>query len=848
MSPERPSFKKPKSRSAYESPEELFSKLPNRSKTHGYLRGPQADALREYLKRAADRDIALELPTGTGKTLVGLLIAEWCRRRSSQKVAYLTLTNQLAKQVLEEAARLGIPCADLRGTKETRDPAAVGKYQTGTAIGITTYYNLFNTNPIVQASDLLVLDDAHGGEQAASKMWTVQVDARDQHTLYQEVFTVLRPAMTEAQHRILTDETRDGQVELICIQHYPEVANRLTDLFDGVAVPSVKYSWSLIRNHLPACLVFGTRRSITIRPVVPPTDTHDAFANTRQRIYMSATLGGEGDLRRCYGITKVTTVRAQHPQWGKRYIFAPGLGLDENSVGRLCATLWRSMKVRRALLLAPSFVAVDRFYKTPGNQLEPTPTYLTAKDIEDSLDEFTQGTDRILCLAGRYDGLDLPGEDCRLLFMSESPGAIGPLERHQREHWKLGPLLRRRERTRLVQGLGRCTRDATDFAVIILLGQSLVNSVTAPTVVGGLPSEIQREIKWGLVQSQQAGKNLDAFSEMILGLLDDPKYRREANESLEETDLPPLAADPAAFESGARFEVKYARAMWQGSYSKAIEVARDGVDEAAEDALAGYRAWWFFLGSLAAHAATKPEVEVDCLRRAKAIGINAGFSDALLRKIEPSAGIASTADVTDIQVEAIWAHLDKIGWHGLKFDEMLVGMHKGLRTLEATPFHSGMERLGEFLGAETMRPTGSGTPDVVWIFADRCFTFEVKTGKQAESTLSKKEVQQAAGHPNWLRATRSDVNERIDAVVVSSSSELASDAIPHASDLTHITPDQVRSLASTLDSALRELRAEFSGREFAAARLEFKGRLKQRELLLPSIYRRLSEKLLKAKR
>ena len=73
----------------------------------------------------------------------------------------------------------------------------------------------------------------------------------------------------------------------------------------------------------------------------------------------------------------------------------------------------------------------------------------------------------MLCLAGRYDGIDLPGDDCRLLIMAESPGAVGALERHLREHWKLGPLLRRRERTRLIQGMGRCTRDATDFAVII---------------------------------------------------------------------------------------------------------------------------------------------------------------------------------------------------------------------------------------------------------------------------------------------------------------------------------------------------------------------------------------------
>lgn len=40
----------------------------------------QADVLRIYAEtHVDDHDVALELPTGSGKTLVGLLIAEWRR-------------------------------------------------------------------------------------------------------------------------------------------------------------------------------------------------------------------------------------------------------------------------------------------------------------------------------------------------------------------------------------------------------------------------------------------------------------------------------------------------------------------------------------------------------------------------------------------------------------------------------------------------------------------------------------------------------------------------------------------------------------------------------------------------
>src|SRR5690606_13486815 len=104
--------------------------------THGYLRQPQADVLRNYVDHQNESNIALELPTGTGKTLVGLLIAEWRRQQSGEPTAFLTVTNQLARQVLREAARVGIECADLTGNRDTRSSVAEGTYKSGRAVGV----------------------------------------------------------------------------------------------------------------------------------------------------------------------------------------------------------------------------------------------------------------------------------------------------------------------------------------------------------------------------------------------------------------------------------------------------------------------------------------------------------------------------------------------------------------------------------------------------------------------------------------------------------------------------------------------------------------------------------------
>lgn len=71
-----------------DDPESLFRDL--RKKTVPGLLSHQADLLRSYLAvHTKHSDIALQLPTGSGKTLVGLLIAEWRRLKYGERVVYL---------------------------------------------------------------------------------------------------------------------------------------------------------------------------------------------------------------------------------------------------------------------------------------------------------------------------------------------------------------------------------------------------------------------------------------------------------------------------------------------------------------------------------------------------------------------------------------------------------------------------------------------------------------------------------------------------------------------------------------------------------------------------------------
>ena len=92
-------------------PESLFGELPRTAEGVGALWSHQADQLRDYARDHVDSaDVALELPTGSGKTLVGLLIADWRRRGGVHRAERAAMEPGLEDQE-DRAARRDRPGA-----------------------------------------------------------------------------------------------------------------------------------------------------------------------------------------------------------------------------------------------------------------------------------------------------------------------------------------------------------------------------------------------------------------------------------------------------------------------------------------------------------------------------------------------------------------------------------------------------------------------------------------------------------------------------------------------------------------------------------------------------------------
>lgn len=226
-----------------ENPEALFRDLARLDHGPKHLWAHQADILRDYLNHQHDADLAIELPTGAGKTLVGMLVGEWRRRTLGERVVYLCPTLQLARQAVADAQAAGISVVDLTGTNWGWDANDRLAYTQANAIAVAHYKAVFNSNSQLDDAGLLIFDDAHAASSAIADTWTVRFDHGT--TAYDEIVTLLAPGLPGTAAARLLSATHDPTMRSegflwIVIDHtidgqpYSTVYGHMWD--DGVAV------------------------------------------------------------------------------------------------------------------------------------------------------------------------------------------------------------------------------------------------------------------------------------------------------------------------------------------------------------------------------------------------------------------------------------------------------------------------------------------------------------------------------------------------------------------------------------------------------------------------------------
>jgi len=372
-------FKKVESNSAIEySPESLFRDLRNRDPQIKHLWSHQADILRQYQEKYSDSsDISLELPTGAGKTLIGLLLGLYRMKKNGEKVLYLCPTRQLAYQVYSHSKKYGIMSHVFVGKQTEYPRKKFGEYLTSEAIAITTYSGLFNINPRFNDPDIIIFDDAHASEGYIASNWSLEINRFKNKDIYFKIVSLFEDKIPKYLMRTIEKDDpgiRDYKsVDMIPSPYYLERIESIREILEENLEEgsNLFFQWKSLQRNLECCNIFLSWYEILIRPWIPPTLSHNPFANAKQRVYMSATLGSGGELERIIGVPKIS--RLPIPSgWdkqgsGRRFFIFPDYSFNPNEY--LPWLLSEIGKFDRNLVLCPNTQSLLEFEKIIQNHL-----------------------------------------------------------------------------------------------------------------------------------------------------------------------------------------------------------------------------------------------------------------------------------------------------------------------------------------------------------------------------------------------------------------------------------------------------------------------------------------------
>lgn len=792
----------------------------------------QADIWREYQKSALEApDVALQLPTGGGKTLVGVGIAEWRRLKFKEKVVILCPTKQLVNQAVEQAVdKYGIKVHGFTGTRKKYDPAAISEYRSGDRVAVTTYSSLFNTNPTFNDANVIIFDDAHASEQYISKMWSFIVRSYEaERPLYDSIVEVLKDAMQHNDYQRLVNpdhEYRDiNWVEKIPTPNYYELLPELTRVIDATLQTATeldeqKYAWLILRDHLHACNLYISAGEILIRPINPPTSTHRALTNAKQRIYMSATFGDAGELERITGRSNIQRVEVSG-SWdrqsiGRRYFLLPELSLIETEQIDLCKQAIK--KSNRALILAPDKSRADKFYDIAD---ELHFKRFDAGDIELAKENFTNSDNSIAIVTNRYDGIDFIDDECRLSVVEGLPRATNLQEQFLITKMGAVGVLNTRITTRLTQAFGRCTRSPNDYSAVIVRGEELSKFLLSPDKRAFLHPEIQAEIEFGIEQGREAtiSSHLENL-ELFLTQGEDWEQADENIKAIREECVKSSTPGADDLQKSAKLENAYIEALWHKNYVEAFDLARQIVSTLNEPLLRGYRCLWHYLAGSAAWLAFKSgDAGFDLKARDQ-------FSQAL--KTEKSIAwlvpLSKLAKVSESEepinnvfamhmIERIESRFIKLGTlKNHKYDAEVAQIRDQITKNDASLFESGHTKLGDHLGFLASNSMDSAAPDPWWIVNSKfCIVFEDHSEAASTSTLDVKKARQAFSHPTWIKANikELDPDAVIVTVLITPVKKAEKEAIDILKDVYVWNLEDFRIWANKAISCIRGLRADF---------------------------------------
>ncbi len=732
-------------------PRDIFAGLADRP--WPYLRHEQGEVLDEWFDhRRDDRDVVIKQNTGGGKTAVGLLIAQSTLNEGVGKAVYLTPDSYLVKQVRKEAALL-----DVATTEDPRDPA----FLTAQAVLVTTYPKLINGMSVFgvvgdgkEPVDLgvIVVDDAHAALARTEDQFRLRVPAG--HEAYGKLLALFAEDLQYQSANAWSELEDKDPTALAPIPFWAWVDKRdevLKILRPHREERDCKFVWPLIAEVLHLCTATATSKAIEIRPSCTPIDRLPSFVHAQRRVYLTATLADDSALVTDFGADPALVASPITPgsaaDLGDRMILAP-VALNPNLDADAVRVLARQFadgdrdgdgvvetEPVNVVVLVPSDWAVEA-WKPYADR-----TFWVG-DLEAGVKELQGGHVGLVVLVNKYDGVNLPGNACRLLILDGVPRPLDGVERREAVALADSPVRLAREVQRIEQGMGRGVRDGEDYCAVLLLGANLAVAIHDRRHLALFSQATQAQLKLSRELAQQIkGEGLDAVRQALRGCLGRmPQWTQRSRRALAEVryaEHGTVRAEAVALREAFDLAATGRTAAAADRVQRAVNDLGDG-DKALRGWLREQKAAYLHLtDSAAAQQALAGALDDNpfVLRPVNAAPVHIRAAVAQARAAaefladEYQDGVSLRLGVQKLFEDVVWGDEDR-----------------------SDDAEWAWQKLGRHLGFVSSRPEkqyGKG-PDNLWALTSaRQAVTELKTGS-VTGTIAKKYIDQLGGSVRWL--------------------------------------------------------------------------------------------------
>lgn len=714
-------------------PREIFLSLTNKApKYNGYLRDVQTEVLEMWYQNRNKKDNIIKMNTGSGKTVVGLLLLKSCMNENKGKCVYVVPDNYLVEQVIKEANDLGVNV-----TKDINDI----NFISGKAILIINIHKLVNGKSVFGINekidiDSILIDDVHSCLEIAETKCMISINRTKYTQLYQDILNMFYDSLKQQNESNLINIKDGDYASSPMIVPFWDFNNKITELLNKFKEYKqediFKFNAPMIMDMLELCDCCVSYDCIEISMRNLPIHKISSFENANRRIFMSATLEDDSILIRDFDInSNIDNVICPKnaTDIGDRIIITPQAINPNITDEEIKIELKELSKQYRIVVVVPSYKRAI-YWKDVADRIFDN-------DNINSINNYNLGLD---ILVNRYDGIDLKDDRCRVIVIDGLPNASTNYDQIKESILSNSDDILREKVQKIEQGMGRGVRSNEDYCGIIIMGHQMPKILYDKNTrkYFSVSTLKQIELSEMLIENME-NKDINEFFEIL-------KLCLERNE--EWTKISRSAVSELKYKNQLNIstrEIVFRKAfneLLTNNYKLAIKTLEEYINGEENEVLKGYDQML-----LAKYInLVDPNRAQEVLLSAKKLNKNI---------ISPIDGIKyQKTDVYDEQAKELRNFIKS---SNIKPNEYLISINDILSNLNFEAAHNEFEEsiklLGKYIGLFSERPEkeyNNGGPDNLWGMGDNLY-YVIECKNESNSVeISKRDCGQLHNSKSWF--------------------------------------------------------------------------------------------------